>query len=225
MALSLYLARLLLGAQESERDQSSAAVILVLSAVGLSFSLNFIALAVTASVICVAYVLRSIDRTARRFSALARLSALPLSILVSWSIRGYLLSGYPFFPVPILGLPFPWRLAQEEVSEIVTVIRAWARTPRVDAHIVMKNWDWVGGWLERIQQYYKLEVLIPAKLIVVISPLALLSMFITEFQANIRRAWIYMLPGAASLTYLFLSAPASRSLLRSDLRWRILSGS
>jgi hypothetical protein len=62
----------------------------------------------------------------RRIVLMTALSAL---LLTTWSARGVVLSGYPFFPSSAVGMPVAWRMPVKQVDSFRGMMIAWARDP------------------------------------------------------------------------------------------------
>jgi len=70
-----------------------------------------------------------------------------LVILLPYLIRGYILSGYPLYPLEMGGLPFDWAVPQSAVRTERIWILSWARQPQVSRQEVMASSAWLGPWL------------------------------------------------------------------------------
>jgi hypothetical protein len=50
----------------------------------------------------------------------------PALLVLTWSLRNVVLSGYPFFPSHFLGVPVDWRVRPEHADYLVRNVRSWA---------------------------------------------------------------------------------------------------
>lgn len=122
-----------------------ATVIFLLSAALVATKLSNLAFAVGVSVFPVAYMLR----TKASPASIVRITAPAVIILLTWSIRGFLLSGAPFFPSPIGYIPTWWAVSRDVLFEQSQWIRSWARAPTEPWDQVLASWDWFQPWLEQ----------------------------------------------------------------------------
>jgi hypothetical protein len=62
-------------------------------------------------------------------------------------VKGYILSGYPFFPSSFAGLPkLDWMIPLEVVNMESKIIMNWARQPGISYTQVPVGWGWVNSW-------------------------------------------------------------------------------
>jgi hypothetical protein len=127
-------------------------------------------------------------------------------------VRGVVLSGYPFFPAPILPISVPWRLPLETARQMFGWIRAWARlvedtSMRVPYETVLSNWSWLRPWARELLRK-RWEVVVP----LLFSALALapLSVWWPKRSRVFRRHAMMLVVLAAALVYWFLAAPDLR---------------
>ena len=71
-------------------------------------------------------------------------------LLVVWSLRGIVLSGYPLFPAPILRVPVPWAVPMGVAEDgQARAIRTWARSPGPGHVERSAGWTWFMPWARR----------------------------------------------------------------------------
>jgi len=70
-------------------------------------------------------------------------------LFVPWLARGYITSGYPFYPEAFLGLRVDWRVPAQNANGLKKVIYSFARDPTKLPDQVLGNNDWLGPWIER----------------------------------------------------------------------------
>jgi hypothetical protein len=85
----------------------------------------------------------------RRIVLMTALSAL---LLTTWSARGVILSGYPFFPSSAIGLRVPWRPPVKQVDSFRGMMVARARDPDPNTKIktTLRTWRWLPSWFQRV---------------------------------------------------------------------------
>jgi hypothetical protein len=86
------------------------AVAASLAALGVPFKLSTIVFATLVWAVAFVWLFSSSRRSPRRGVWISASVVLPAAILVPWLIRGLILSGYPFFPNAMLGIPVDWRV-------------------------------------------------------------------------------------------------------------------
>jgi len=71
--------------------------------------------------------------------------ALSTLILVPWGARGIILSGYPFFPGTIFGLPVAWKIPLSAARWYALGVQSWGRIPDVPYRDT-RGLHWLGEW-------------------------------------------------------------------------------
>lgn len=72
--------------------------------------------------------------------------ALSLLILLSWCVRGIILSGYPFYPATIFGFPLAWKIPLSAARWYAIGVHSWGRMPDVPFRDT-QGLHWLGDWL------------------------------------------------------------------------------
>jgi hypothetical protein len=139
----------------------------------------------------------------------AAVLALPGVLLAGWLARQAVLSGYPFFPATVAGLPVDWRVPASVVHDQNRWNDSWARWPGRSPDEVLGSWHWLSVWLRA-----------RAKDLDVIAPLAILAVVVPVLaagRAGPRRPTGPMLavvvPSLAALVGWFVVAPDPRFAL------------
>lgn len=72
-------------------------------------------------------------------------------LFIPFVVRNIILSGWPLFPLPILGVNVPWALPRAAVEGTYTVIKTWAISPGPgwDKSIGLTFWQWFPSWYAR----------------------------------------------------------------------------
>jgi hypothetical protein len=73
-------------------------------------------------------------------------ATVPGFVVAAWMARQAVLSGYPFFPLPVGGLPADWRMPAKVIRAQNRYDSAWARWPGADAATVLASWHWLTAW-------------------------------------------------------------------------------
>lgn len=119
-----------------------------------------------------------------------------------WIWRGILLSGYPFFPLPLLGVPVEWGFPRDDLSTIVPEIRAFAQDPDLAIAGQVQGLNWLVPWFHREHRWVTLPAL-----------LAIGATFVALRIGGAtvpRRYWLLLVPPFVGLAVWFWSAPHPR---------------
>jgi hypothetical protein len=89
------------------------------------------------------------------------------SALLIHAIRGYVLTGYPMYPIAFLGLnEAPWALSLAVLDSEAKWIFSWARQSGAEPALVLGNWNWLYSWIARTPlQYWLISALTGVSLI------------------------------------------------------------
>ena len=145
----------------------------------------------------------------RRVVAMSLLAAAFLAI---WMGRGIILSGYPLFPSTALAMPVPWRMPVKGIVEFQKEILRWARDPDPgsDPKKVIKTWQWLPGWCERVVAM-KTHFAWPAQIGVAGSAvLVAFSFCMPAFRRNTRNLLFLIIPLVGCSIFWFITAPDPR---------------
>lgn len=85
-------------------------LLLLLSVCGVTIKLSFLPVAF---LICAFILARVLWKKVVHLKGFIKLSILPGIMLLTWLIRGVILSGYLFYPNPVLSVPVAWRIPFE----------------------------------------------------------------------------------------------------------------
>lgn len=127
--------------EEDDPARSGALSALVLSTFAFAIKASMLPLLAGG----VAILLVRQRRLGRRRLVIA--AAATAAYLVPWVVRSFLLSGCLLFPAPatcVEGLP--WSAGRAAAQEMMDVVRAWARQPRVPPAQVLASWSWLDPW-------------------------------------------------------------------------------
>ena len=183
----------------------------------MCFSVKSSSLGLVLGVWVVTIVLLLIERRGNFYSVflqgrVAAMSLLAAVLLATWMGRGIILSGYPLFPSTALAMPVPWRMPVKGVVEFQKEILRWARDPDPgsDPRTVIKTWQWLPGWCERVVAM-STHFAWPAQIGVAGSAVLVAFAFcITAFRRNARNLLILIIPLVVYSIFWFISAPDPR---------------
>jgi hypothetical protein len=146
-------------------------------AAALTSTASFALVAVTRPLywLATALAIGALAVAARRFRLVAVACALPCMLLLGWVARQAVLSGYPFFPTTVGGLPVDWRVPASVVHSQNRVTDAWARWPGKGPGQVFGSWHWLSVWWHRRVRDFD-----------VVAPLTLLASLVPSLLATSR---------------------------------------
>lgn len=131
-------------------------------------------------------------------------AALFAAVLLLWSTRSVLMTGYPLFPSLILPMPVPWRIPQFYAAWYQWWITTFARSPYDDT-VPTQGLDWVRHWLFIELRGAKIAGLLPLFLAGISLPFVvasrrgrdLLNVFLPAWAAGVIAfsAWLASAPG------------------------------
>ena len=142
----------------------------------------------------------------------AAMSVLAAAFLAIWMGRGIILSGYPLFPSTALAMPVPWRMPVKGIVEFQKEILRWARDPDPgsDPKKVIKTWQWLPGWCERVVAM-KTHFAWPAQIGVAGSAvLVAFSLCMPALRRNTRNLLFLIIPLVGYSIFWFITAPDPR---------------
>jgi hypothetical protein len=185
--------------------------ILLVVAVSVTIKLSFLGFAAG---LLLALVALRFGQPALRWESIRKVASLATVIAVStvgvWMLRGVLLSGYPAYPLPFLGLPVDWAASPEEVLDQFNMLRAWGWVPNVHWKEVLDNWDWFAPWIKHLASN-RFVVVQPFALVGAATLIIVLRQVRHQpIRERIDALWPILLPPVTGTVYWLVSAPAAR---------------
>jgi hypothetical protein len=119
------LLRNLLESESAKQKVVDYFLLVLLSACGITIKLSFLPVAV---LIILFVLVKLLLEKEQKLSHLIKYSVLPVILLVTWMIRGIILSGYLFYPNPVLSLPVEWKIPYTQVERTQNGITSWAKS-------------------------------------------------------------------------------------------------
>lgn len=155
---------------------------------------------VAGSILIITYQFRKL--IAQNVRVLTKAFTICSIILGIHMIRGYLLSGAPFYPSTFLHISsFPWSVAPNEIREEARWIMSWARMPGPKPEEVLGNWDWVIPWTLALPANFIAAILIG-------SFFYISALFTRSHNQDPKNNQLLYIPLVSSLIFWFLAAPA-----------------
>lgn len=150
IVIFLFLHRLLIATSEDRSEARRLQVLLPLLCIAIvTIKLSSIVFAATIFVIVMLNIYKS---SFLNKSTFLKLWVALIVILTIHVVRGYLLSGAPFFPNPTAGLwTLPWAVPPGVAQTESELIYAWAKQPGIQSIADrIPNFGWLPSWLESI---------------------------------------------------------------------------
>jgi hypothetical protein len=194
--------------------QRDSVVVLLLSLALITIKLSSIAFALTCMSLVIYFQFidsqRDIKIFKRQHKFFFKLFILMACISVLHIVRGYLLSGAPFFPSTFAGAwGLDWAVLKEFAEFEVSFIYSWARDPSaMTPGAVLGHWGWVSEWLKTISLFEMLWMVIASLLMFFNLVLAISG---NKLKNNRLYICLY-LPIIIAFIFWFLTAPNVRFL-------------
>jgi hypothetical protein len=131
-------------------------------------------------------------------------------LMLVWCVRGFILSGVPFFPSTIGWLAFDWAVPKGEIINEANWIYSLARMESPPWQRALESWDWLKPWLLRMVRDHMTNVIYPILLTVVFSTIAAVMALLSKKRRSSYLEWAILLLPVSSLVLWFLSAPEPR---------------
>lgn len=208
--------RLLLRERSDEHTNAYTIVCLVtFAAVSVALKMNAAVFSVLMVGTVVTQWLVQNPRGAFRARTAAWCAMIGLAFGGAWLARGIVLSGYPVFPTPTLGVAVDWRApiehAQAEFDYILhSAHNTVSNLPYVSgAETGMR--PWFGNWVRHLTDdpYY---VLLPVIILLALTPVVISArqQAMQDDRAAVRDVWWMLLPISFAFASWFLVAPEPR---------------
>lgn len=147
--------------QEEGWESKSALQLALLVSVGVACKVNFAVPGAVAMALAIGAIFKRHSEWRERARVCAAAAAIAAAVLIPWSARGVILSGYPAYPATAGGMPVEWKVPVESVKCQADWIKAWARDPGRPKEEVLGTWTWVGRWFARETRVHKADVVTP----------------------------------------------------------------
>jgi hypothetical protein len=193
---------------EGQQDHR-ATVLAILAATAITIKLSNFAFSAVIVSMCLAFSWRT---SGDRIRGILRILVPASVVILVWTVRGFILSGYPLFPATIGHVSVDWAVPIEKVTDEANMVYAWARQPDTHWSNVLDSWEWFEPWSRRMSSDV-VGVIYPLVLAVVFCIIAVLSLWLSFFK---QRAWPRCLewailpPVVIGLISWFFTAPDPR---------------
>jgi hypothetical protein len=186
-----------------------ATVLAILAVTAITIKLSNLAFSAVIVSICLAYSCR---RSGGRIRGLLRILVPTSVVLLVWSVRGFILSGYPLYPSTIGHVSVEWSIPFAKVVEMKNAVYGFARQPDAHWREALGGWEWFGPWSSRISGNI-LGVVYPLVLTGVFCIIAVISRWLSfsKKRGGLEYLdWVILLPVMIGLMFWFFTAPDPR---------------
>jgi hypothetical protein len=144
--------------------------IVLLSVVGITVKLSFVALGFCASAVALVGLGVAAGRVVCwDVKTLLWVAGAGLLALGPWLVRGVILSGYLAYPSSFGAFPVEWRVPEANLRYMRAVLKGWARLPGREWRTALDGWQWLGPWINQLVRK-PFEVVAPLVMSSVLAP-------------------------------------------------------
>jgi len=201
-------------AQQNIQNLRDTAIVLLLCLTLITIKLSSIAFAVMSMGVAIYLQLNAqhinIDWPHKLHSVYFKVLILLISIGFLHIVRGYLLSGAPFFPSTFAGLwGLDWAVPKEFAEFEANFIYSWARQPgEMIPQQVLSNSGWIAEWLKSFS-FFRMAWIAVATVLMLLNFAGAFSINVVKGSC---RYLILYLPIITAFIFWFLTAPDVRFL-------------
>jgi hypothetical protein len=133
-----------------------------------------------------------------------------IAVIVPYIIRNIILSGWPLFPLPSLGLKVSWAMPVLAVKHSYEVLRAFSiwSGPEWTKYIDMSFWQWFPDWFLRNMQNPTLKIFIAA--LIIFAAALLVGLFSKKKFVESKYLFILGLGSLLNTLYILAESPDLR---------------
>jgi hypothetical protein len=158
-------------------------------------------------------------------SALTLGVCLFLILLLPWLARGYLTSGYPFYPSTVLGAPVDWKVPEAMAKDEAGWVYAWARNPGPHWTRTMADYKWISPWwtsMSRDPQILGILGILGFWLLDLVTLVStLLTSFLSGSMGKLLRPWKFLSASAVFSAFIFWFIVAPQPRFAEGLLWSV----
>jgi hypothetical protein len=140
---------------------------------------------------------------------------LVLLILLVWTFRGIVSSGYPAYPSTFGEVDTEWTMSRESVRDEAEWVYSFARQPGHPKEEVLANWNWFSSWLRRVllnrNGFFNIIYPILTTSLLIIAAITFRRIHRTDQTITSNKiSFFFILPVVLSLLCWFFTAPSIR---------------
>jgi hypothetical protein len=122
-------------------------------------------------------------------------------------VSGWILSGYPFYPLPLLARRFDWTVPEAQARAIRAFATSWSQLRPTYDPAAVHGWSWVGPWARETLQTDFFTLLLPVLLLIACLPWALRR---PPQRTGVGPSATLAVIAAGTVLLWFVQAPAAR---------------
>ncbi len=151
--------------QGTGRFVRTATALLVTCAFLLSVKLSALVFGAVVGLSVCARLWQDARRLGRRVPAPIRAGLLVAALTAALvPLRGVVLSGYPAYPLTVLGVPVDWRVSPAQADAERAIITSWARVRPTYDPAEVAGWAWVPNWARDVVLGSQFALVLPLTL-------------------------------------------------------------
>lgn len=130
--------------------------------------------------------------------------------IIPYVVRNYYLTGWLFYPLPILGMKADWAMPSGQVRGLYITINTWAKVPEAQWYkfIDASFWQWFPVWYPKNRYAPEFVLFFFSLGIVILAPLS--KIFDIRYMKHQIRTITFIFISLVSILYVFLTAPDMR---------------
>jgi hypothetical protein len=193
------------------RQDHRATVLAILAATAITIKLTNLAFSAVIVSMCLAFSWRT---SGGRIRDILRILVPASLVILVWSVRGFILSGYPLYPSTIGHVSVDWAVPIKEVVDVQYMVYAIVLEGHhvTDLQKILSRGEWFGPWIGRMSKEI-VDVVYPLVLGVVFCIMAVISLWLSFFKKRAWPRWLewaILLPVVIDFIYWFFTAPDPR---------------
>ena len=200
------------GGHDARKQRYALFYLATLAAVGITVKLSFLVLGMVSLIVgLVAW--RSRTQEGGKAAGRGTLALVGLAVavpLVTWMVRGVILTGYVAYPSTVGSFDVEWRIPRGAVVAEADAIKGWARAPGPHYLEALGNWRWLRAWCMTLIHHWRFDVVYP--IFLAVGGLFLQATLLPKGsrEGGGRLQWLFIAPSGLSLVFWFLTAPDPR---------------
>jgi len=186
-------------------------VLAILAATAITIKLTNLAFSAVIVSMCLAFSWRT---SGGRIRDILRILVPVSLVILVWSVRGFILSGYPLYPSTIGHVSVDWAVPIKEVVDVQYMVYGIVLEANqvTDLQKILSRGEWFRPWISRMSKE-RVDVVYPLVVGVVFCIIALISLWLSLFKKTAWPRcleWAILLPVVIDFIFWFCTAPDPR---------------
>jgi hypothetical protein len=216
LLLFTHFLRLIVSGKDNDQMLSRVGFIVIIAATAVTIKLSNIFFAGIIVIAALLYFIKARSKISKKLNIAPLFYAIIIAglIITVWVSRGYISSGYPFYPATFGGIDTEWTVPVEEGQKEAGYVYNWARYLGTQPYEGLNNWDWFVPWARNfirqpISFIYSVLAVVSFLMITVAAILFFIRRGYKKSCFKLRFS-IPLIMVIASLLFWFLAAPSYR---------------